>query len=163
MLTFENQEELQILEDALFYIRVCAESKRCCLRNRFHVAVHLFSNRSQMTSKCDEDQKSRTWAIRRVRLMFWAHFGVFFDLLRNRPTATWNPFVLYHKEVKQSTVMSLMPLAPDVQTLDSAIHRINHYPPDNSIGFAGIYPLDSDISGGQLSIVWTTRACSRTM
>ena len=29
--------------------------------------------------------------------------------------------------------MSLMPLAPDVQTLDSAIHRINHYPPDNSI------------------------------
>ena len=31
-----------------------------------------------------------------------------------------------------------------VQTLDSAIHRINH-----SIGFASVYPLDSDLSGGQ--------------
>jgi len=49
--------------------------------------------------------------------------------------------------------MSLMPLAPDGQTLDSAIHWINHYPLDNSIGFAGVYPLDSDLSGGQLSIV----------
>ena len=35
-------------------------------------------------------------------------------------------------------------LAPVVQTLDSAIHWINHYPLDNSIGFA-----DSDLSGGQ--------------
>ena len=39
--------------------------------------------------------------------------------------------------------------APVVQTLDSAIHRINHYPLDNSIGFASVYPLDSDLSGGQ--------------
>ena len=39
--------------------------------------------------------------------------------------------------------------APVVQTLDSAIHWINHYPLDNSIGFAGVYPLDSDLSGGQ--------------
>ena len=36
-----------------------------------------------------------------------------------------------------------------VQTLDSAIHWINHYPLDNSIGFASIYLLDSDLSGGQ--------------
>ena len=36
-----------------------------------------------------------------------------------------------------------------VQTLDSAIHWINHYPLDNSIGFASVYPLDSDLSGGQ--------------
>ena len=40
-------------------------------------------------------------------------------------------------------------LAPVVQTLDSAIHWINHYPLDNSIGFASVYPLDSDLSGGQ--------------
>ena len=40
-------------------------------------------------------------------------------------------------------------LAPVVQTLDSAIHWINHYPLDNSIGFAGVYPLDSDLSGEQ--------------
>ena len=39
-------------------------------------------------------------------------------------------------------------LAPVVQTLDSAIHWINHYPLDNSIGFASVYPLDSDLSGG---------------
>ena len=36
--------------------------------------------------------------------------------------------------------------APVVQTLDSAIHWINHYPLDNSIGFATVYPLDSDLS-----------------
>ena len=36
-----------------------------------------------------------------------------------------------------------------VQTMDSAVHRINHYPVDNSIGFASVYPLDSDLSGGQ--------------
>ena len=35
-----------------------------------------------------------------------------------------------------------------VQTMDSAIRRINHYSLDNSIGFAGGYPLDSDLSGG---------------
>ena len=42
-------------------------------------------------------------------------------------------------------------LAPVVQTLDSAIHWINHYPLDNSIiiGFASVYPLDSDLYGGQ--------------
>ena len=29
----------------------------CNLTNRFHVAVRLFSNRSQMTSKCGKDKK----------------------------------------------------------------------------------------------------------
>ena len=45
--------------------------------------------------------------------------------------------------------IKLEALAPVVQTLDSAIHWINHYPLDNSIGFASVYPLDSDLSGGQ--------------
>ena len=40
-------------------------------------------------------------------------------------------------------------LGPVVQTLDSAIHWINHYPLDNSTGFTSVYPLDSDLSGGQ--------------
>ena len=40
-------------------------------------------------------------------------------------------------------------LAPVVQTLDSAIHWINHYPLDNSIGFASVYLLDSDLSSEQ--------------
>ena len=39
-------------------------------------------------------------------------------------------------------------LAPVVQTLDNAIHRINHYPADSVIGFPNTYPLDSDLSGG---------------
>ena len=39
--------------------------------------------------------------------------------------------------------------APVVQTLDSAIHWISHYPLDNSIGFTSVYPLDSDLSAGQ--------------
>ena len=39
--------------------------------------------------------------------------------------------------------------APVVETLDSAIHWINHYPLDKSIGFASVYPPDSDLSGGE--------------
>ena len=39
--------------------------------------------------------------------------------------------------------------APVVQTLDSAIHRINHYPADSVIDFRNTYQLDSDLSGGQ--------------
>ena len=36
---------------------------------------------------------------------------------------------------------------PVVQTLDSAIHRINLYPPDSVIDFRNTYPLESDLSG----------------
>ena len=39
-------------------------------------------------------------------------------------------------------------LAAVVQTLDSAIYRIQIYPMDSSIGFPTTYPLDSDLSGG---------------
>ena len=35
--------------------------------------------------------------------------------------------------------------APVVQTLDSAIHRINHYPADSVIDFRNTYPLDGDL------------------
>ena len=38
-------------------------------------------------------------------------------------------------------------LVPVVRSVDSVIHCINHYPLDNSIGFASVYPLDSDLSG----------------
>ena len=50
-----------------------------------------------------------------------------------------------------STVSSypLKVLAQVVQTMDSAIHRINHYPLDNSIGFASVYLLDIDLSDGE--------------
>ena len=39
-------------------------------------------------------------------------------------------------------------LAPVVQTLDSAIHWINHYPADSVIDFRNTYPLNSDLYGG---------------
>ena len=39
-------------------------------------------------------------------------------------------------------------LAPVVQRVDNAIHRINHYPVDSVVCFANTYPLDSDLSGG---------------
>ena len=39
-------------------------------------------------------------------------------------------------------------LAPVVQTLDSAIHRINHYPADKYLGNQLRYPLDKDLSIG---------------
>ena len=38
--------------------------------------------------------------------------------------------------------------APIVQTLDSAIHRINHYPAEKYYGNQLRYPLASDLSGG---------------
>ena len=44
--------------------------------------MHLFSDRSQMTSKCGKDKKV-------------AHKAQL-----NRRTATWNLFVLYNKELK---------------------------------------------------------------
>ena len=34
-----------------------------------------------------------------MSLMFLPHFDVFCDLSLNRPTATWNLFVLYNKEL----------------------------------------------------------------
>ena len=39
-------------------------------------------------------------------------------------------------------------LARVVQTLDSAIHQINHYPAHSVIDLRNTYPLDSDLSGG---------------
>ena len=45
-------------------------------------------------------------------------------------------------------VDSTIHLAPVVQKVDSAIHRINHYPVEHAIGFPNTYPLDSDLSGG---------------
>ena len=39
-------------------------------------------------------------------------------------------------------------MAPVVQTLDSAIQRINHCPADNAIVSRNTYPLDSDLFGG---------------
>ena len=44
--------------------------------------------------------------------------------------------------------VKLIGLAPVVQKVYSAVHRINLYPLDGAIGSPDIYPLDSDSSGG---------------
>ena len=72
------------------------------LSNRFQVAVRLFSNRSQMMSKCGRNKKVAHEAQPSVSLMFLPHFDILCDLLLNRFTATWNLFVLYNKELKKS-------------------------------------------------------------
>ena len=46
-----------------------------------------------MMSKCGKNKKVAHEAI------VLPHFDVFCDLLLNRPTATWNLFVLYNKEL----------------------------------------------------------------
>ena len=38
-----------------------------------------------------------------MSLMFLPHFDVFYDLLLNRRTATWNLFVLYNNNKKKTT------------------------------------------------------------
>ena len=60
---------------------------------RFHVAVHLLSSRSQMTSKCDKNKNCTP-----LVPLFLPCFDVFCDLLLNRGTTTWNLFVLYNNK-----------------------------------------------------------------
>ena len=38
--------------------------------------------------------------------------------------------------------------APILQKVDIAIHHINLYPLDDTIGFPNAFPLDSGLSGG---------------
>ena len=75
------------------------------LTNRFQVAVRLFSNRSQMTSKCGKNKKVAYKAQPSVSLMFLPHFDVLSDLLLNRRMTTWNLFVLYNRELKKVLMM----------------------------------------------------------
>ena len=48
-----------------------------------------------------------------------------------------------------TTCVVVIDLGPVVQKVGSANHQINHYPVDKEIDFPNIYPLDSDLSGGQ--------------
>ena len=61
--------------------------------------MRLFSNRSQMTSKCGKNKKMAHEAIAEcVTAVLTTFLEVFCDLLLNRRTATWNLFVLYNNE-----------------------------------------------------------------
>ena len=63
--------------------------------NRFQVAVRLFSNRSQRTSKCGKNISDTLGCTSCATFLFLPHFDVTCDLLLNRRTATWNLFVNY--------------------------------------------------------------------
>ena len=74
------------------------------LTNRFYVAVRLFSNRLQMTSKCRKNNEVAHEPQASVSLLFLPHFDVLCDLLLNRPTATWNLFVLYNDQKRKRPI-----------------------------------------------------------
>ena len=60
---------------------------------RFQVAVRLFSNKSQRTSKCGKNISYTRGAAECATFLFLPHFDVLCDLLVYRCTATWNLFV----------------------------------------------------------------------
>ena len=77
--------------------------------NRFQVAVRLFSNRSQRTSKCGKNISDTLGCASCATFLFLPHFDVICDLLLNRCTATWNLFVdLFILLLKVSTVDILL-------------------------------------------------------
>ena len=65
--------------------------------NRFQVAVRLFSNRSQRTSKCGKSISDTLGCASCVTFLFLPHFDVICDLLLSRGTTTWNLFANYNK------------------------------------------------------------------
>ena len=74
---------------------------------------------------------------------------------RKTQLSDWHVLLIIMLEILPAEYMYMYPhepvsrvLAPVVQTLDSAIHRINHYPADSVIDFRNTYPLDRDLSGG---------------
>ena len=60
--------------------------------NRFQIAVRLFSDRSQRTSKCGKNSSDTLSCASCATFLFVLHFDVICDLLLNRRTATWNLF-----------------------------------------------------------------------
>ena len=56
--------------------------------------------------------------------------------------------VINHYPAGSEAIHWIVDLAPVVQRLDNAIHRINHYPADSVVCFVNTYPLDSDLSDG---------------
>ena len=61
--------------------------------NRFQVAMHLFSNRSQRMSKCGKNISDTLGCASCATFLFLPHFDVICGLLLNRCMETWNLFV----------------------------------------------------------------------
>ena len=67
--------------------------------NRFHVAVRLFSNTLQRTSKCGKNISDTLGCASCATFLFLPHFDVFCDVLLNRRPATWNLFLLNRSQM----------------------------------------------------------------
>ena len=65
------------------------------------------------------------------------------------PPSSPNPDSISEQKKKCHFPHQFSDLAPVVLTLDSAIHRINHYPADKYYEKQWCYLLDSDLSKGQ--------------
>ena len=65
--------------------------------NRLQVAVLLFINRSERTSKCGKNISDTLGCAPYATFLFLPPFDIIYDLLLNRHMATWNLFVLYNK------------------------------------------------------------------
>ena len=94
-----------------YYARCDWSLPKIYLTNTFHDAARLFSNRSQMTSKCGKNKVVAHESQASLSLMFLPHFDVLCDLLLNRPMATWNLFyTMIRREKKSHTHTCLVPL-----------------------------------------------------
>ena len=75
-----------------------------------------------------------------------------FTLRSIRCTIYWTLTLRQVGNIPQGVVKVIKIILPAgvVQMLDSSIHRLDHYPVDNTIiGFCTTYPLDSELSGEQ--------------
>lgn len=78
------------------------------LTNKFHVAVSLFNNRSQMTWKSGKNKKVAHKLQQSVSFIFLMNTDVFHNLSLYRPMETWNQFVLNDKEARKIKFQLLM-------------------------------------------------------
>ena len=73
--------------------------------NIFQVAMRLFSNRSQRTSKCGKNISDTLGCTSCATFLFLPHFDVICDLLLNRHMATWNLFVNWMTAKQESDLL----------------------------------------------------------
>ena len=69
--------------------------------------MRLFSNRSQMMSKCGKKKEVAHEPQTSVSLMFLLHFDFSCGLLLNRLIVAWNLFVLYNEERRKNDIYIL--------------------------------------------------------
>ena len=95
VLTYDLLEDRCIDDIIIKTFYFCIFNSLLNKTNRFQVAMRLFSNRSQRTSKCGKNISDTLSCASCATFLFLPHFDVICDLLLNRCTATWNLFVKY--------------------------------------------------------------------